>query len=109
MRELFLVFENKPHFVEQPKSKSQAGWDQECELARWYQFPGWYDGNETYQAEIEIIDLFYRLFSWKNSISSMAVSSVLELISSGQLTVLISTRLTFTFGLLHKMRFILKN
>ena len=28
----------------------------------------------------------------------MAVSSALELISFGQLTVLISTRLTFTFG-----------
>ena len=25
MRELFLVFENKPLFVQQPKSKSQAG------------------------------------------------------------------------------------
>ena len=33
-------FENKPLFGQQPKSESQAGWDQDCALARWYQFQG---------------------------------------------------------------------
>ena len=109
VRELFQVFDNKALFGQHPKSENQAGWDQDCALARWYQFPGWWHGHDTHQAETQIIDLFYRLFSAKNSISFMAVSSTGELISSGQPQSWSQPAWLSLLGLLLKKRFILKN